>query len=232
MRAAAIPPLLLLLILLASSSPALGQATSGNVGVLNVPPSFRGMDIGQSNGHYTVKVIAADSNGWRDILDVLVEVIDESGAPRSAFTFRQYNGSHGDRIDEFRDVSGGWLVKSASSVRRPAAGDLFTVRCTLNLTFTFTPGDGARLRLTVTDRDGLNATALVPYKWGEVRLPEQLRSPYASLSISGAVASSFTAFVLRGRWASDSLARSIERKRRKKPPATLEEMMQRIEDAG
>jgi hypothetical protein len=223
---------LALLIVPAIAAPAMAQ--EGEVGVPNVPPTFGAFSVYQTDGHFAVKVSAVDYNGWADMTNVTVDVLVNGGELTGAFVFRQFSGTNGNatRIDEFSDVQGDWLVRSQCTVKRTdeGQGNAIAVRCTMDITFIFVPGDGDRIRITIYDRYGLNATGLVPYKYGEVKLPDILRTPQATLSISGAIAIGITAIIVRGRMASDSLARSIETRRKRKADESLDDIMARLEE--
>jgi hypothetical protein len=218
----------ILMMAVAAAAPALGQE-EGEVGVPNVPPSFASFHFQQTNGHFTVQVSAVDFNGRDDIGNVSVEVMDSSGERTSEFEYDQFNATHA-RVDGFRDISGGWLAAGSCRAERVETGDAIAVRCTLNVTFIITPGEGSRMRITIADVYGLNASGIVPFMYGEGKLPGPLKDPAATVSISGALALALTAVMVRGRMASDRLALAIERRRRKKPADSIDEMMERLEN--
>ena len=227
MRRLALPVLLMLIVL--SLCPAQVQANGGSVGVLNVPPSFNDIDIGEENGKYRIDLMLSDTNGRADIATVEVEILDSAENMIAAFNYSQFN-SHGNlTVDEFKNIKGNWLDKGKSSVERYNNGNIYLKRCVLNLTFFFTPGDGDYIKVTVTDIHNETATGKVPYAMEGVAIPVPLRNPAATVSISTMIALAVTLFVLRGRFSSDKLAMSIAKKwRKKKRKETLDELMERL----
>jgi len=205
-----------------------GHGQSGQVGVLNGPPMFNRLDVRRDDGEYKVDLVVMDVNGWRDITHVDVELQDGNGKVTAAFTFKQYNENGTEIADRFEDTDGNWLDGSRSSVKRSDTGDIYTVRCSLNVTFFFKPGNGAWIQVSVFDRFNASAISRGPYVAAMTKVPAILRNPVATLSISLIAAIAVCMVVLRGRYASDKLARSIEKRMKETGrKETLDDMMER-----
>jgi hypothetical protein len=100
----------------------------------------------------------------------------------------------------------------------------------LNLTFRFSPGTGAWVKVVATDIKNSTAIGKFPFTAERINVPTPLRNPYATLSISLIMATAITLVVLRGRYSSDKLALSIEKNMRtKKRRKTIDEMLERME---
>jgi len=219
----------LALVSLCLLSPLGVQANGGEVGVLNVPPSIGQLTIGDGDGTNKIVISVADMNGRDDIKTVKVDFLDSAENRRASFSFTQYDENRTERINRFENEKGDWLLNSSSTVERYHNGDIYLSRCVLNITFTFNPGIGSWIRIVVTDSRGANATAKVPYSVEGVEIPVPLRNPQATLSISAMTALAVTLIVLRGRYSSDKLAQSIERRMaRKEQEESIDDLMERM----
>jgi len=69
----------------------LPSGTNGEIGVSNDPPSWVDIYVDDSNGMILVHVSLKDLNGWNDIYNVTLVVLDGNGAEICNITYSQYN---------------------------------------------------------------------------------------------------------------------------------------------
>lgn len=216
------------LALVAMLCPVNASADGGEVGVMNVPPTIGQLYVGDGQGTNRIIVSVSDTNGRNDIQKVSVEFLDAAGTRTAAFVYTQWNDNRTEKVDDFKDLSGGWLIKSSSNAYRYQNGNFYMSCCLLNLTFMFNPGQAAKVKMNVTDMRNDSAQVELPFVAESITIPVPLRNPVATLSISLIAATAVTAIVVRGRYASDRLAMSVEKNiSKKKRKKSIEELIER-----
>ncbi|MEW6069936.1 MAG: hypothetical protein AB1485_04905, partial [Candidatus Thermoplasmatota archaeon] len=129
------------------------QAQGAGVGVLNVPPEYRNLQIVSNGSVVEVRLIVTDYNSWRDIQQVRVDIrIGTKGDIIAAFLYKQYSDEENKvRIDEFRNIIGSALVPERCKVERSNSTSTISDRCSMRLTFAFLPVPGDSIEISITD---------------------------------------------------------------------------------
>ena len=150
----------------------MAQAQSPGVTVSNVPPVLQFIDVGTQDGLHHIDVVVSDDNSWGDILRVDLEILDESSGPVAHVILQTYL-SNASLIWEptFMDSIGQNLVRAESLAAVNMNPQTSVDRSELRVTFAITPLTGRWARITVTDLDGLIATAQVEYLTGALGGP-------------------------------------------------------------
>ncbi len=142
----------------------MARAQTPGVTVINVPPEFQASDVGTQNGLHHIDVVVSDNNSWGDILQVDLEILDESSRPVAHVILRTYL-SNASLIWEptFMDSVGQNLVRAESLATVNTNPQTVEDRSELRVTFAIIPLTGRWARITATDLDGLSATVQLDY---------------------------------------------------------------------
>ncbi len=158
---------LLVLFLVVLPSVAWDQ-TQGGVTVINVPPEFRDIDIGTRDGLHHIDLVVSDYNSWEDILQVDLEILDESREPVAHIIFQRNENATVTWDPIFIENLGQILVRDQSLASVNLDPETIAERSELRVTFALLPLLGRWLRITAVDLEGLTATAQVEYLTGAV----------------------------------------------------------------
>ena len=196
--------LLLLLMLYFATFPKPTSGQAGTVGVLNVAPTFRYIELTKLDGLYAIRVVPYDGNGWGDITLVRVNITSQDNKDVSLVEFQQYNNS--ERVNRFVDLAGHWLVKERSSYAYTNETESGMNLCSIILTFILRPMDGAKINITAYDRAGLFAEHKGPFT---LKMPSPFT--YYIVPASFTIAMLFAIIMMYSRWKSNQMAKIIER---------------------
>ncbi len=200
--------LVVFLLMVNAISPAAEAQGGGHVGVLNVAPTFRYLELVELNGVYLIKVTPYDANGWADIDRVTINITSADNGVVSFIEFRQYeeNNASTNRTNEFVDIVGGWLISDRTYMEYTNVTESGMNVCSLNLSVIIHPLNGNRINITVYDRKGF---------YSEHRGPFSLKPPspamYIIMPVSLFIAGVLAFVAVWNRYKSNRLAKIIER---------------------
>jgi hypothetical protein len=200
--------LIVFLLMINIMSPQVEAQGGGHVGVLNVAPTFRYVELVQLNGVYLVKIIPYDSNGWADIDKVVINITSANNGVVSLIEFRQYgeNGNNTNRSNEFVDVIGGWMVGSRCEMEYTNNTESGMDVCSFTLSVIIHPVNGNRVNITVYDKRGSFSQHKGPFTLNPPNPAVYIIMP-VSLFLAGVLG--FVA--VWNRYKSNRLAKIIER---------------------
>lgn len=146
------------------------QAGGAGVGVMNVPPEYKLIEIISAEDALEMHLVVTDYNSWKDIQSVRVEIRDRADLT-AVFIYSQYDEDSLESVDEFRNIVGSALIKERCSVMRNTSSDNIMNRCCFDLSFIFHPVPGDSIRVILRDKQGEAATTHIQYSRGFGGLP-------------------------------------------------------------
>ncbi len=194
----------------------ISPGADGDIGVSNDPPSWVDIFIDDSNGLILVHVSLKDLNGWNDIYNVTLVVLDGNGNEISNIVYKQYNDLDSTiAVIDWVENTGNYLDEDNSYYEpidiAPWNPDNAIDSVGLNVTFALTPFSGETIKIDAYDmreaRCGylgpFSADYEVPPVWdnGDVIIP---------ISISAICAFIGAMFIIIKRIKSNKMARLIE----------------------
>ena len=128
------------------------RADSG-VGVLNTPPTFLDISVGDADGYIVVNINISDGNGWKDVFLVNVVILDGNGAVVENATYQQHdtNTSYDVVNDKWTDNYGENLAADRCAITRYFNTSWYLENNTLNLKFYFDQFQGKTISVTGID---------------------------------------------------------------------------------
>lgn len=187
---------------------------AGGIGVSNDNPTVIDMYIDDHNGLILVHVSLKDLNGWSDIYNVTVAVLDGNGNEISNVTYKQYmeedlnipaphwEENVGDYFDE--DNSGNVPVHVEEWVEN-SIGPIG-----LNVTFAFTPFSGDIIKINAYDIKGARCGFEGPFSADYEIPPYFADDVMIPIGISFVVAIAGAFLIVYRRASNNKLARLIE----------------------
>lgn len=194
------------------------------VGVLNNPPTFLDISVGDYQDYIVININVSDTNGWRDVFYVNLEILDGDGNVVENATYSQHdtNTTYDVLNDLFTENSGSSLSQELCDVQRYSSlgtgveSYFFYENTTLYIRFGFSQFQGKTLRVTGVDIQ--HATCFYEGPFSSTYRPEPFVKEkdlviLVSVSILMAIGGSLIFAYRRG--LSNRMARKIEAIERK-----------------
>lgn len=164
---------LVVFLLSIASLPILAQDTMGKgddsgVSVKNVSPNIHNADLEKNNKVYKLEVIASDFNGWQDIDEINISIINKKKEVIASGGYSQYKDGietpqEKFRIDKFENYKDDPLLLEQCSVERNLSDKITIKKTRMQLDFSFYVEGGWTILLNITDTRGLQSTMRVTF---------------------------------------------------------------------
>ncbi len=195
----------------------IAPGTNGDIGVSNDPPSWVDIFVDDHNGMIMVHVSLKDLNGWNDIYNVTLVVLDGHGDEICNITYKQYNSLDSTIavIDWVENVGSYWNEDESYYEPvdiAPWNPDNAIDSVGLNVTFALYPFSGEVIKIDAYDmreaRCGYQGPFSADYEIAPVWDGEDVVIP---IGISAICALIGALFIVMKRMKSNKMARLIER---------------------
>ncbi len=145
-----------------------GNPDQSGVSVINVAPNISDAQLKKINHVYRLKVIASDYNGWQDISQINLTILDKKDTTMASGGYIQYKNdtkipTEENRIDDFSNFEGSPLVTEECTVKRPRNSSSVEDKTDMELVFYFLIDGGWTVLLNIKDTHQLSASMEVTF---------------------------------------------------------------------
>ena len=146
----------------------MGKGDDSGVSVKNVSPNIHDADLEKNNKVYKLEVIASDFNGWQDIDEINISIINKKKEVIASGGYSQYKDGietpqEKFRIDKFENYNDDPLLLEQCSVERNLSDKTTIKKTRMQLDFSFYVEGGWTILLNITDTRGLQSTMRVTF---------------------------------------------------------------------